>query len=76
MKTFSLPRRYEAEISLTPLIDILLTVLMFFVMTATFADRLFLQVALPRAMTGRLETNDSNAVRVGTDADGNVFLEG
>jgi biopolymer transport protein ExbD len=44
--------RAAVEINLTPLIDILFLVLVFLVMTATFARRTFVEIDLPRAVTG------------------------
>lgn len=50
--TIRRPRRLPPEINLTPLIDILFIVLIFLVLTATFADMTTFQVNLPPATTG------------------------
>jgi biopolymer transport protein ExbD len=42
-------RRDEFEISVVPLIDVLLTLLMFFVLTTTFVRHSRMQVTLPKA---------------------------
>ena len=39
----------EPEISLIPLIDVVLTLIIFFVVTTTFEDRAALKVSLPEA---------------------------
>jgi biopolymer transport protein ExbD len=71
---FSHRTRREAEITLTPLIDILFIVLLFLVLTATFTEQTVLRVALPRAATGEPSVEDVSVVRVLVDADGQVYL--
>jgi biopolymer transport protein ExbD len=44
-------RRDEFEINVIPLIDVLLTLLMFFVLTTTFVQHSRMQVTLPKAST-------------------------
>ena len=68
--------RAEVEITLTPLIDILFIVLLFLVMTATFAKRTFVQIDLPQVVTGAPEEADPNVIRIDVDADGLVYLAG
>lgn len=74
MKFSHAPRR-EAEITLTPLIDILFIVLLFLVLTATFTEQTVLRVALPRAATGEPAVEDPSVVRVVIDADGRIFID-
>jgi biopolymer transport protein ExbD len=73
---FGSSRRAAVEINLTPLIDILFVVLLFLVMTATFAKRTFVQIDLPQAVTGTPEGTDPNVVRIDIDAAGRVYLAG
>jgi biopolymer transport protein ExbD len=73
---FGSGRRAAVEINLTPLIDILFVVLLFLVMTATFARRTFVQVDLPQAVTGAPEGTDPNVIRIDVDAGGRVYLAG
>jgi len=68
--------RAAVEINLTPLIDILFIVLLFLVMTATFARRTFIQLELPQSTTARPEGTDPNVVRVDIQADGGLYLAG
>lgn len=71
---FSRAPRRAAEITLTPLIDILFIVLLFLVLTATFTEQTVLRVALPRAATGEPAVEDSSVLRVVIDASGQLFL--
>ena len=74
--TFGSGQRAAVEINLTPLIDILFLVLVFLVMSATFARRTFVEVDLPRAVTGTPEATDPNVIRIDVDADGRAYLGG
>ncbi len=69
--TFSSQKPTGADITLTPLIDILFLVLMFLMLTATFTDSRSLRLSLPSAATGEPETRDG-IVRIVVDAE-NVF---
>jgi Biopolymer transport protein len=51
-------RQDDFEINVIPLIDVLLTLLMFFVLTSTFVQHSRLQVTLPKAST---QDRDMNA---------------
>ncbi|MFD0738326.1 ExbD/TolR family protein [Lysobacter koreensis] len=63
----------EPEINLVPLIDVILVLIIFFVVTATFDSRSVLKLELPRA-TG--EPNDaSKALSVLVNADGRYFVD-
>ncbi|MBD8899842.1 biopolymer transporter ExbD [Rhodanobacter sp. DHG33] len=61
-------RRDEFEINVVPLIDVLLTLLMFFVLTSTFVQHSRMQVTLPNASA---QDQDMNApaliITVGRD---------
>ena len=62
----------EPEINLIPLIDVMLVLLIFFVVTATFDGRSVLKLELPRA-TG--EASDTRgALTVLINADGRYFV--
>lgn len=73
---FSSRRRPGAEISLTPLIDILFIVLLFLVLTATFTEQTTIRIALPRAVTGEPVPVSPSMVHVVVDVDGQVFIDG
>ena len=73
---FSTRRRPAADISLTPLIDILFIVLLFLVLTATFTEQATIRIALPRAATGEPIPDTPSMIRVVVDADGLLYLDG
>lgn len=63
----------EPEINLIPLIDVILVLIIFFVVTATFDARSVLKLELPRA-TG--EVNEATtALTVLVNADGHYFVD-
>ena len=62
----------EPEISLVPLIDVILVMIIFFVVTATFDARSVIQLELPRA-TGE-QTEATPALVVLVNADGRYFV--
>lgn len=63
----------EFEINVIPLIDVLLTLLMFFVLTSTFIQHSRMQVTLPKAST---QDRDMNApmLTIMIDRDGRYFV--
>ncbi len=63
----------EFEINVIPLIDVLLTLLMFFVLTSTFVQHSRLQVTLPQASTQDRDMN-APALTVMIDRDGRFFV--
>ncbi len=65
--------RDEPEISLTPLIDVVFTLIIFFVVTTTFDSRAALQVKLPQA-SAREVTDPSDALLIQIDAKGRYFV--
>lgn len=74
--SFRPARRPGSEIILTPLIDILFTVLLFLVLTATFTEQTVLRISLPRSVTGATTMQDPRVVRILVDADGRVYVNG
>ncbi len=73
--TFARRTRREAEISLTPLIDILFIVLLFLVLTSTFTEQTVLRVALPTAGSGEPSVEHVSVLRVTIDATGQAYLD-
>ena len=65
----------ELEISLIPLIDVVLTLIIFFVVTTTFQDRTALKISLPEASSDLSETPKDPLVVV-IDAEGRYFVGG
>ena len=64
----------EPDINLVPLIDVILILIIFFVVTTTFDSRSMLRLELPRA-TGEPATDSAAALSVLVNADGRYFLE-
>ena len=67
-------REDEFEINVIPLIDVMLTLLMFFVMTATFEKRALMRVALPEASSAP-SAERAEGLLVLIDREGRFFIE-
>ncbi|MEO7072224.1 MAG: biopolymer transporter ExbD [Rhodanobacter sp.] len=63
----------EFEINVIPLIDVLLTLLMFFVLTSTFVQHSRMQVTLPEASTRDRDVNQA-ALTIMVDRDGRFYV--
>lgn len=63
----------EPEISLVPLIDVILVMIIFFVVTATFDARSVIQLELPRATGEQVDAAQPLVVLV--NADGRYFVD-
>ena len=63
----------EFEINVIPLIDVLLTLLMFFVLTSTFIQHSRLQVTLPQASTQDRDMH-AQALTIMIDHDGRFYV--
>lgn len=63
----------EPEISLVPLIDVILVMIIFFVVTATFDARSIIQLELPQATGEKVDATQSLVVLV--NADGRYFVD-
>ena len=64
----------EPDINLVPLIDVILVLIIFFVVTTTFDARSMLKLELPQA-TGEPATSDTRALVVLVNADGRFFVQ-
>ena len=67
-------REDDFEINLIPLIDVMLTLLMFFVMTTTFVQHASMKVTLPEASATEQSRDDKNLTIV-IDAEGRFFID-
>ena len=63
----------EPDINLVPLIDVILILIIFFVVTTTFDSRSMLRLELPRA-TGEPAADSATALSVLVNADGRYFI--
>lgn len=64
----------EPEINLIPLIDVVLCLIIFFVVTTTFDTRSVLRLQLPQA-TGEPPPSQANTLSLLVNADGRYFVE-
>ena len=67
-------REDDFEINVIPLIDVMLTLLMFFVLTATFDQRSRLKVSLPQASASAEHSADTSLV-VMIDREGRYYID-
>ena len=74
MRIASGRREDDFEINVISLIDVLLTLLMFFVMTTTFVQHSSMKVTLPEASTNDA-VRDEQALTVMVDAEGRYFID-
>lgn len=63
----------EPEINLVPMIDVILCLIIFFVVTTTFDNRAVLRLQLPRA-NGEPAATQSQPIAVLVNADGRYFV--
>lgn len=64
----------EPDVGLTPLVDVVFQLLVFFILTSTFATPV-LDVVLPQ-LSETQSNSESNAWRIELDAEGQLALEG
>ncbi|MDZ7809876.1 MAG: biopolymer transporter ExbD [Arhodomonas sp.] len=67
-------RRHEPEINLTPLIDVVFLMLIFFMVSTTFIQQTRLDVSLPSA-SAVAQKAEADALHLTIDAQGNMFLD-
>jgi biopolymer transport protein ExbD len=74
MRISSARREEDFEINVISLIDVMLTLLMFFVMTTTFVQHSSMKVTLPEASASE-QTRDEQSLTVLIDADGRFYID-
>ena len=72
---FSLDEDDRTDVSLTPLIDVVFLLLIFFMVTTTFNQHANLRVELPDA-SNAVQSNEDNKVEVIIDKNGQYFIDG
>ncbi|MFQ5670399.1 MAG: ExbD/TolR family protein [Acidobacteriota bacterium] len=72
---FPLPKRAEPRIDLSPLIDVVFQLLIFFVVTTTFLSDTGIPLDLPEAQSGQ-EAESRREMSVRISADGAIHFEG
>ena len=73
---FRRQRRRQDGINLTPLIDVVFLLLIFFMVSTTFTRETRLAVELPEADGKRLETDEADPVEVIVDSSGGYAVNG
>ncbi len=74
MRITSGRREDDFEINVIPLIDVMLTLLMFFVMTTTFVQHSSMKVTLPEASAVE-QTRDEQNLTIMIDAEGRFYID-
>ncbi len=67
-------RRDDFEINVIPLIDVLLTLLMFFVLTTTFVRHSRMQVTLPHASDATTKNAQAHPLLIVIDREGRFYI--
>lgn len=73
---FKRPRQDALELNLTPLIDCLLFLIVFFMLTTTFAKQGKLQIQLPQADTAPAAARQAKPIDIAVDAKGQYAVNG
>lgn len=72
---FNSPKqRRRPVINVTPLIDVLFLLLIFFMVSSTFRDDLAIDITLPKAQSATMQ--DMTAKEIAVDGDGVTYFEG
>ena len=72
---FSLDEDDRTDVSLTPLIDVVFLLLIFFMVTTTFNQHANLRVELPDA-SNAVQSNEVNKIEVIIDKNGHYYIDG
>jgi biopolymer transport protein ExbD len=68
-------RRRKAEINIVPLVDVLVVLIFFFLVSMQFRNLTLLNLTLPKIETAGKE-QPSESLQVGVDVDGHYYLNG
>jgi biopolymer transport protein ExbD len=68
-------RRPHPDINLTPLIDVVFLLLIFFMVSTTFKDEARLRVQLPQAQGEEAPAQEPEQIRILIDQSGNFFVD-
>ena len=69
-------RRESPTIDLTPLIDVVFMLLIFFMVSTTFKDQSLIRIDLPKASQQQEQEKKEQAIDLTIDAQGNFFVNG
>lgn len=68
-------RRRKAEINIVPLVDVLVVLIFFFLVSMQFRNLTLLNLTLPKIETAGKE-QPAESLQIGVDVDGNYYLNG
>jgi biopolymer transport protein ExbD len=66
--------RKEVEVNLTPLIDVVFLLLIFFMVSTTFDKQAQIEIKLPEAESAEVVDKDSEIIAIGVNAEGNFYV--
>lgn len=69
-------RRESPAIDLTPLIDVVFMLLIFFMVSTTFKDQSMIRIDLPKATQQNQQENQEKAIDLTIDVQGNFYVDG
>ena len=69
-------REEPPEVNLTPLIDVVLLLIIFFILATTFDKNSELAIELPEASVEPVQPNDEQAIEVAIDVEGRFYIDG
>ena len=72
---FKRPNKNELAINITPLVDVVFLLLIFFVITPILENNNRIEIKLPKAATNEVESS-FQAIEIAITKDGEVFVEG
>ena len=72
---FKRPNKYDLTINITPLVDVVFLLLIFFVITPILGNSNRIAINLPKAMIEKVESS-VQAIEVAIERDGEVFVNG
>tara|TARA_B100000029_G_scaffold444428_1_gene464190 strand:+ start:191 stop:607 length:417 start_codon:yes stop_codon:yes gene_type:complete len=72
---FKPKNRDEFNLDITPLIDVVFLLLIFFMVSTTFKHESEINITLPSA-SNKTVTQKPNAINVGLDLKGNIYIDG
>ena len=64
----------DVELNLTPLIDVVFLLLIFFMVSTTFKDQSEIKLNLPEATTATIPADDKDTIKVAIDGKGRYFV--
>ena len=72
---FKPKNRDEFSLDITPLIDVVFLLLIFFMVSTTFKDESEINITLPSA-SNEIVNEKPNAINIGLDLEGNIYVNG